>query len=92
MRQNPPFNMDYITATFLLENISNKTKILNNPVAVRNIPEKLSSIYFTICMIYCLFDEFLVKIMLAEKQKHFLKQGGVLKIKFWAKVMSKIMF
>ena len=43
MRQNPPFNMDYITATFLLEKISNTTKILNDPVAVRNIPEKLSS-------------------------------------------------
>ena len=39
--------MDYITATFLLEKISNTTKILNDPVAVRNMPEKLSSIYFT---------------------------------------------
>ena len=47
MRQNPPFNMDYITATFLLEKISNTTKILNDPFAVRNLPEKLSSIYFT---------------------------------------------
>ncbi len=47
MRQNPPFNMDYITATFLLEKISYKTKILNDPTAVRNMPEKLSSIYFT---------------------------------------------
>ena len=47
MRQNPPFNMDYITATFLLEKIPNTTKILNDPASVRNIPEKLSSIYFT---------------------------------------------
>ena len=47
MRQNPPFNMDYITATFLLEKISNTTKILNDPVAVRNIPEKLCSMSFT---------------------------------------------
>ena len=46
MRQNPPFNMDYITATFLLEKISNKTKIFNDPSAVRNIPEKLYSINF----------------------------------------------
>ena len=30
MRQNPPFNMDYITATFMLEKISNTTKILKN--------------------------------------------------------------
>ncbi len=46
MRQNPPFNMDYITATFLLEKISNKTQIVNNPFAVRNIPEKLYSMNF----------------------------------------------
>ena len=46
MRQNPPFNMDYITATFLLEKISKKTEIINNPTAVRNMPEKLYSINF----------------------------------------------
>ena len=46
MRQNPPFNIDYITATYLLEKISNKTCIINNPFAVRNMPEKLYSINF----------------------------------------------
>ena len=46
MRQNPPFNIDYITATYLLEKISNKTRIINNPFAVRNKPEKLYSINF----------------------------------------------
>ena len=46
MRQNPPFNMDYITATFLLEKISNKTRIFNDPFAVRNMPEKLYSMNF----------------------------------------------
>jgi glutathione synthase len=46
MRQNPPFNMDYITATFLLERISSKVKIINSPSAVRNMPEKLYSIDF----------------------------------------------
>ncbi len=46
MRQNPPFNMDYITATFLLEKISKKVKIINNPSAVRNMPEKLYSTNF----------------------------------------------
>jgi len=46
MRQNPPFNMDYITATFLLERLSKKTQIVNNPFAVRNMPEKLYSIDF----------------------------------------------
>jgi len=46
MRQNPPFNMDYITATFLLERITKKTKIINDPFSVRNLPEKLCSINF----------------------------------------------
>ena len=46
MRQNPPFNMDYITATFLLEKISKKTTIVNNPFAVRNMPEKLYATKF----------------------------------------------
>ncbi len=46
MRQNPPFNMDYITATFLLEKISRRTKVVNNPTTVRNMPEKLCSIDF----------------------------------------------
>ena len=57
MRQNPPFNMDYITATFLLEKISNTTKILNNPVAVRNMPEKLCSMSFTKFMPPTLFTK-----------------------------------
>ena len=46
MRQNPPFNMDYITATFLLEKIPKPTLTVNNPTAVRNMPEKLHSIEF----------------------------------------------
>ena len=46
MRQNPPFNMDYITATFLLEKIPKQTLTVNNPTAVRNMPEKLHSIEF----------------------------------------------
>ena len=46
MRQNPPFNMDYVTATFLLEKIHNRTRIINDPFAVRNMPEKLYSMDF----------------------------------------------
>lgn len=41
MRQDPPFNINYITATYLLEKVSPKTIIVNNPAAVRNSPEKL---------------------------------------------------
>ena len=41
MRQDPPFDMAYITATHLLEHIHPKTLVVNDPVAVRNAPEKL---------------------------------------------------
>ena len=41
MRQDPPFDMSYITATHLLEHIHPKTLIVNDPVQVRNAPEKL---------------------------------------------------
>ena len=38
--------MDYITTTFLLEKISKRTQIINDPFSVRNMPEKLCSIDF----------------------------------------------
>ncbi len=41
MRQDPPFDMSYITATHLLEHIHPKTLVVNDPVHVRNAPEKL---------------------------------------------------
>ena len=41
IRQDPPFNMKYITATYLLEKIKGKTLVLNNPSSIRNSPEKL---------------------------------------------------
>ncbi len=41
MRQDPPFDMAYITATYFLERIHPKTLVVNNPMEVRNAPEKL---------------------------------------------------
>ena len=41
MRQDPPFDMGYITATHLLEHIHPKTLVVNDPKEVRNAPEKL---------------------------------------------------
>lgn len=41
MRQDPPFDMRYIDATFFLEAIHPKTLVVNHPVEVRNAPEKL---------------------------------------------------
>jgi len=41
MRQDPPFDMAYITATHLLEHIHPQTLVINDPIEVRNAPEKL---------------------------------------------------
>jgi glutathione synthase len=41
MRQDPPFDLGYITATHLLERIQSETLVVNDPASVRNAPEKL---------------------------------------------------
>ena len=41
MRQDPPFDMAYITATHLLERAQGETVVVNDPAEVRNAPEKL---------------------------------------------------
>jgi glutathione synthase len=41
MRQDPPFDLGYITATHLLERIQGETLVVNDPASVRNAPEKL---------------------------------------------------
>ena len=46
IRQDPPFNINYITATYLLEHLSPKTLIINNPKSIRDAPEKLHVTYF----------------------------------------------
>ena len=46
MRQDPPFDIAYITATHLLEHIHPETLVVNDPVHVRNAPEKLFVTHF----------------------------------------------
>jgi glutathione synthase len=46
MRQDPPFDMAYITATHLLEHVHPQTLVINDPVQVRNAPEKLFVTHF----------------------------------------------
>jgi len=46
LRQDPPFDMPYISSTYLLEQISHKTLVLNNPTGVRNAVEKLLPLEF----------------------------------------------
>lgn len=47
MRQDPPFDMAYITATHLLEHIHPRTLVVNDPAQVRNAPEKLLVTHFS---------------------------------------------
>ena len=46
IRQDPPFNIEYISATYILDTIKNKVKILNNPTSIRNVSEKLYSVRY----------------------------------------------
>ena len=46
MRQDPPFDMGYITATHILEHVHPKTLVVNDPAEVRNAPEKLFVTHF----------------------------------------------
>ena len=43
IRQDPPFNLEYISNTYILDKIKSKVKIINNPTSIRNISEKLYS-------------------------------------------------
>jgi glutathione synthase len=47
MRQDPPFDMAYIAATHILQHVHPKTLVVNDPVSVRNAPEKLLVTHFS---------------------------------------------
>jgi len=46
IRQNPPFNLEYISTTYILDKIKKKVRIINNPTSIRNVSEKLYSSSF----------------------------------------------
>jgi glutathione synthase len=46
IRQDPPFNLEYISTTYILDKIKDKVQIINNPTSIRNISEKLYSTSF----------------------------------------------
>jgi glutathione synthase len=46
IRQDPPFNLEYISATYMLDLIKDKVKIINNPTSIRNVSEKLYSVKY----------------------------------------------
>jgi glutathione synthase len=73
MRQDPPFDMAYITATHILEHIHPKTLVVNDPAAVRNAPEKLFVTHFPELM-----PETLISASAAQIRKFREKHGDII--------------
>jgi len=67
IRQDPPYNLEYISTTYILENIKGKVKIINNPASIRNVSEKLYSTKYKKFMPPTIFTQNLIEI------KNFLK-------------------
>ena len=57
IRQDPPFNLEYISTTYMLDTIKNKVKIITNPTSIRNISEKLYSVKYQKFMPNTLFTQ-----------------------------------
>ena len=71
IRQDPPFNLEYISTTYILETIKNKVKIINNPTSIRNISEKLYSIKYQKFMPNTIFSQNIQEIKkFFKKNKH----------------------
>ena len=75
IRQDPPFNLEYISTTYILDALKNKVKIVNNPSAIRNISEKLYSSKFQQYMPPTIFSQNLeeIKFFLKKYKKIILK-------------------
>jgi glutathione synthase len=75
MRQDPPFDLGYITATHLLERIQSETLVVNHPAGVRNAPEKIFVLDFA---------KFMPPTMITRSigaARHFLAEHGTLVLK-----------
>jgi glutathione synthase len=75
MRQDPPFDLGYITATHLLERIADRTLVVNNPRSVRNAPEKVFVLDYARFMPPTLITRSL------DEARAFLAQHGAIVIK-----------
>ena len=73
IRQDPPFNLEYISTTFILDTIRNKVKILNNPASIRNVSEKLYSAKYQKYMPSTIFTK-----NIDEIKKFFKKNSSVI--------------
>ena len=57
IRQDPPFNLEYISTTYILERIKKKVKIINDPASIRNVSEKLYSVKYQKFMPSTIFSQ-----------------------------------
>ena len=75
IRQDPPFNLEYISTTYILDKIKDKVKIINNPTSIRNISEKLYSASFQKFMPNTIFtkDIYEVKKFFTKNKKIIIK-------------------
>ncbi|MCC2978502.1 glutathione synthase [Sphingomonas sp. IC4-52] len=75
MRQDPPFDLGYITATHLLERIADRTLVVNDPASVRNAPEKVFVLDYARFMPPTLVTRSL------DEARAFLRQHGAIVVK-----------
>ena len=73
IRQDPPFNMEYIIATHILDAIKTKVKIINDPTSIRNVSEKLYSVKYQKFMPSTIFSQ-----NISEIKKFFRKHKKVI--------------
>tara|TARA_B110000008_G_scaffold270880_1_gene301635 strand:+ start:68 stop:994 length:927 start_codon:yes stop_codon:yes gene_type:complete len=75
IRQDPPFNLEYISATYILDTIKDKIKIINNPTSIRNVSEKLYSAKYQKFMPSTIFSQNIdeIKIFFRTHKKVVLK-------------------
>tara|TARA_S200000501_G_scaffold279378_1_gene263347 strand:- start:126 stop:1052 length:927 start_codon:yes stop_codon:yes gene_type:complete len=73
IRQDPPFNLEYFSTTYILEMIKNKVKIVNDPMSIRNISEKFYSAKYQKFMPMTIFTQ-----RLDEIKKFFRKNKRVI--------------
>ena len=75
IRQDPPFNLEYISTTYILDALKDKVKIINNPVSIRNVSEKLYSARYQKYMPSTIFTRNIneIKIFLKKNKKIILK-------------------
>jgi glutathione synthase len=68
IRQDPPFNLEYISTTYILDQIKHKVKIINDPTSIRNVSEKLYSAKYQKFMPDTIFSQNLDEIKSFFKQ------------------------